>query len=90
MDTNRKLNLYRQEKLIEVLLKFRLKKYNFDLVKVECYNRFDEDDYMCRLEVFKGGVSIQNRVFKYEAIIDGNYVKDAESKVKNVLAIFES
>ncbi|MFS4469133.1 hypothetical protein [Maribacter sp. 2210JD10-5] len=77
-------NLYTQEKLIETLLKFRLKKYGFDKIKVECYNRFDKDTTMCRLEVFKGGTGIKNRLMKHEAILDENFVKEAENRLKAI------
>lgn len=33
---------------MERLLKCRLKDYNFNLIKVECYDRFDGDNYICR------------------------------------------
>jgi hypothetical protein len=51
---------------LEKILKFRFKKHGFDLIKVEVYDRFDGDTYKCRLEIFRGGKGIENRVMKYE------------------------
>ncbi|QLG46034.1 hypothetical protein [Costertonia aggregata] len=79
------MNLYRQEKLVEKLLKFRLKKYGFDHIKVECYDRFDGDSYMCRVECFKGGSSIENRVMKLESELTETFVTEAENRVSEIL-----
>lgn len=79
------MSLYRQEKLIEKLLKFRLKRYDFDLIKVECYDRYDGDKYMCRVEVFKGGTGIENRLMKHEAKLDKSFVADAENRLNEIL-----
>ena len=78
---NRIVNKYRQEKLSEKLLKFRLKKYSFDLIKVECYDRFDGDKYMCRVECFRGGTGIRQRVMKHEAPLDEKFVLEAEIRL---------
>ncbi len=79
------MNLYRQEKLIEKLLKFRWRRYGFDLIKIECYDRFDGDKFMCRLEVFKGGKSIKHRLMKHEAPLDKSFVKTAENKLLTLI-----
>ena len=78
---NRTVNIYRQEKLIEKLLKFRLKKYGFKLIKVEVYDRFDGDKYMCRVECFRGGTGIKYRVMKHEAPLDEKFVLEAEIRL---------
>jgi len=79
------MKLYKQEKLVEKLLQFRLKKQGFNLLKVECYNRFDGDHTMCRVEVFRGGKGINNRVMKYEAYLDESYVLNVENYLKKLL-----
>ncbi len=76
------MNLYRQEKLVEKLLKFRLKKQGFSRVKVD---RFNGDDTMCRVEVFQGGKSIKHRVMKYEAYLDEAYIVDLETCLNKIL-----
>lgn len=78
------MNLYRQEKLIEKLLKFRWKKHNFDLIKVECYDRYEGDTYNCRVEVFKGGRSIKHRLMKHEASLDEKFVVEVEKRLQNL------
>ena len=75
------MKMYRQEKIIEALLKFRFRKYDFDLIKVECYDRFDGDKYMCRVEVFKGGVDIKHRIMKHEGRLTETFVTDAEERL---------
>ncbi|MBT2161303.1 hypothetical protein [Zobellia barbeyronii] len=72
---------------MERLLKFRLKDYNFSLIKVECYDRFEGDNYMCRVEVFKGGNSIKNRIMKYESELNGTFVVEFENKLELQLAM---
>ncbi|SDM65568.1 hypothetical protein [Kriegella aquimaris] len=79
------MSLYRQEKLIYTLLKFRWKKYGLTHIKVECYNRFQGDKYICRLEVFKGGRGIKNRLMKYEAQLEDKFVVEAERRLKEIL-----
>jgi|GEM_PF-5432803 len=79
------MSLYRQEKLVEKLLKFRWKRFGFDLIKIECYNRFDGDKFMCRLEVYKGGKSIKHRLMKYEAHLDKSFVETAENKLLTLI-----
>ncbi|MGJ8735025.1 hypothetical protein [Zobellia laminariae] len=81
------MKMYRQEKLLDKLLKFRFKKHGFDLIKVECYDRFDGDNFMCRLEVFKGGTSIEHRVMKHEGQLTESFVTDAEEKLKGIPTI---
>lgn len=77
-----KNNLYRQEKLIERLLKFRWKKHGFDLINVEVYDRYDGDKFMCRVECFKDGRGIKSRVMKHEAPLDEKFVIEVESRLK--------
>jgi len=79
------MSMYRQEKLLDKLLKFRFKKHGFDLIKVECYDRFDGDTFMCRLEVFKGGKEIEHRVLKHEVELTEYFVIDAEEKLNEIL-----
>ncbi|MEL7270673.1 MAG: hypothetical protein AAGL34_13960 [Bacteroidota bacterium] len=79
-----KNSLYRQERLIEKLLKFRWKKNGFDLIKVECYNRFEGDATMFRVEVYKGGIGIEDRIMKHEAKISVSFVREAENKLKKI------
>ena len=76
------MNLYRQEILMERLLKFRLREYRFSLIKVECYDRFDGDTFMCRVEVFKDGEYIENRIIKYESELNGTFVVDFENRLE--------
>lgn len=79
------MSLYRQEKFVEKLLKFRWKRFGFDLIRIECYDRFDGDKLMCRLEVFKGGKGIKHRLMKYEAHLDNSFVKTAENKLLTLI-----
>ncbi|RKN83356.1 hypothetical protein [Ulvibacterium marinum] len=79
------MKMYRQEKLIEKLLKFRWKKYGFNLIKVECYDRYDGDRFMCRVECFKGGKGIKYRVMKHEAPLDEKFVVEAERRLEGIL-----
>ncbi len=81
------MKMYRQEKLLEKLLKFRFKKHGFDLIKVECYDRFDGDKFMCRLEVFKGGSEVEHRVMKHEGQLTESFVIDAEKRLKGILKV---
>ncbi len=66
---------------MEALLKFRLKKHHFEHIKIEVYDRFDGDQSMCRVELFKGGKGIANRVLKHEEPITGNFVFELEEKI---------
>ncbi len=75
------MNMYRQEKLIEKLLRFRLRKYSFYAIEVECYDRFDGDSYKCRVEIFKGGKGIENRVLKYEGDLNDSFVVEVEERI---------
>ncbi len=79
------MKMYRQQKIIEALLKFRLKKFNFDLIKIEVYDRFDGDSYMCRVEVFKGGQGIANRVLKHEEYLTDGFVFELEERLSNLV-----
>tara|TARA_R110002051_G_scaffold185303_3_gene254782 strand:- start:20724 stop:21029 length:306 start_codon:yes stop_codon:yes gene_type:complete len=84
---NNRMKLYRQQKLIEKLIKFRWKRYAFDQIKVEVYDRFDGDEFMCRLEVFQGGRKIENRIIKHEATLDKKFVLEAENKLETILTL---
>lgn len=77
--------MYRQEKLLEKLLKFRFKKHGFDFIKVECYDRFDGDKFMCRLEVYKGGKDVKYRIMKHEGELTESFVTDAEESLSRIL-----
>lgn len=76
------MNLIRQELLIKKLLQYRFRKYNLSQIKVEAYDTFENDRYMCRVEVFKDGIGIQNRIMKYEDFIDENFGLKVEEKIK--------
>lgn len=80
------MSMYRQQILLEKLFKFRFSKHGFDLIKVEVYDHFDGDSYKCRLEVFKGGTGIENRVMKYERKLDEHFVLKAENRLSLLLA----
>ncbi len=80
------MKMYRQQKLLEKLLKFRFKKHGFSQIKVEVYDRFDGDSYKCRLEIFKGGKQIENRILKHEGVLDGNFVIEVEYKLEKILS----
>lgn len=79
------MKLYRQQKLIEKLIKFRWKRYAFDHIKVEVYDRFEGDEFMCRLEVFQGGTTMENRIMKHEATLNKKFVSEAENKLETIL-----
>lgn len=80
------MKLYRQQKIIEALLKFRLKNYKFDAIKIEVYDRFDGDSFMCRVELFKGGKGIKSRVLKHEAQLTDTFVRSVENKLSTIVA----
>lgn len=82
------MKMYRQEILLFKLLRFRWKKYSFDHIKVECYDRFDGDNYMCRVEVFRGGKGIRDRIFKHEAQLTDDFVIDLENQLVEVVENF--
>ncbi len=84
------MKLHRQEKLVEKLLKYRLRKFDFDQIKVECYDRFDGDNYMCRVEIFKGGLGIKHRVMKYEAYLEDGFIKNVENRLASIMVITKS
>lgn len=76
------MKLYREQILVETLLKFRLRKYGFKKIKVECYNRFDGDTTKCRVEVFRDGKELEHRVMKHEAELTESFVTDVENGLK--------
>lgn len=80
-----KNNLYRQEKLIEKLLKFRWKKHGLDFIEVEVYDRYDGDKFMCRVECFKGGRGIKSRVMKHEGFLDERFITNAEERLFDLI-----
>lgn len=75
------MKLYRQQKLLEKLLKFRFKKHGFDHIEVQLYDRFDGDTFKCRLEIFKGGREIKHRIFKYENQLTQSFVVEVEKRL---------
>ena len=79
------MNLIRQEKLITTLIKYRFRKYGIGLVKVEVYDTFEDGKYMCRLEVFRGGTGVKNRLMKREDFLDKSYVIKAEKRLLEIL-----
>lgn len=78
---DRKMKLYREQTLVETLIKFRLRKYGFKKIKVECYNRFDEDTTKCRVEIYKNGSNITNRILKYESELNSSFVGQLEIRL---------
>ena len=52
---------------------------------VEVYDRFDGDTYKCRLEIFRGGKEIDNRVMKYEGSLNEQFVLEAERRLADVI-----
>ena len=74
--------LYRQEKLVEKLVKYRLRKYDFKMIKVEAYDTFESDKYMCRVECFQNDIGIKGRVLKYESELNPTYVQRLENIVR--------
>ncbi|MEH6512840.1 MAG: hypothetical protein V7734_07050 [Maribacter arcticus] len=56
-----------------------------DLIKVEVYDRFDGDTYKCRLEIFRGGKAIENRVMKYEGSLNEQFVLEAERRLAYII-----
>lgn len=69
------MNLIRQEILLKKLLQYRFRKYDLALIKVEAYDTFEDDKYMCRVEVFKNGIEIQHRIMKYENFLDDTFAQ---------------
>lgn len=80
------MNLIRQERLIKALVLYRFRKYGIGHVKVEAYDTFEDNKYMCRLEVFRSGTAIQNRLFKYEAFLDDRFIIEAEMRLTDILS----
>lgn len=75
------MKLYREQILVETLLKFRLRRYGFSQIKVECYDRYDGDTTKCRVECFKGS----KRIIKHEAELTNDFVKDVEGRLVVVM-----
>lgn len=78
------MNLIRQEILIKKLLQYRFRKYGLKLIKVEAYDTFEDDKYMCRVEVFKNGIEIQHRIMKYESLLDDTFAQRTEAKLSKL------
>ena len=72
---------YRQQKILEALIKYRLREHHFDQIKIEVYNRFDGDAFMCRVELFRGGSEMAHRVLKHEALLGDDFVAQLELKL---------
>ncbi len=75
------MNLIRQEILLKKLLQYRFRKYGLRLIKVEAYDTFEDDKYMCRVEVFKNGIEIQHRILKYENFLDDTFAQRTEAEL---------
>ena len=78
------MNLIRHEILIKKLLQYRFRKYDLRLIKVEAYDTFEDDKYMCRVEVFKNGIEIQHRIMKYESFIDATFAQRTEAELSKL------
>lgn len=83
------MNLIRQEKLLKTLFKYRFRKYNIGLIKIEAYDTFEDNKYMCRLEVFRGGTRPQHRLLKYEAFLDENFAQNADKRLRKIIEVLE-
>ena len=79
------MNFIRQEILINKLIQYRFRKYGIGLVKVEVYDTFEDGKYMCRLEVFRGGTGVKNRLMKREDFLDKSFVIKAEKRLLEIL-----
>ncbi len=79
------MNLLRQEILLKKLLQYRFRKYGLKLIKVEAYDTFEHDKYMCRVEVFKNGIEIQHRILKYESFLDDTFAQRVEAELSLLL-----
>ena len=75
------MTLYRQQKIMEALLRYRLRQYAFDRIQIEVYDRFDGDRFICRVELFKGGNDMRHRVLKHEAPLGDDFVAQLELKL---------
>lgn len=79
------MNLIRQEILLKKLLRYRFRKYGLSLIKVEAYDTFEAEKYMCRIEVFKGGTEIHHRIMKYESFLDDTFAQRTEAELLSLL-----
>ena len=75
------MKMYREQILVETLIKYRFRKFGFQKIKVECYHRYDGDFTNCRVEVFNGG----KQIMKHEAKLNDKFVIDAELKLEGVI-----
>tara|TARA_R110000744_G_scaffold311116_3_gene418714 strand:+ start:8555 stop:8785 length:231 start_codon:yes stop_codon:yes gene_type:complete len=75
------MKMYREQILVETLIKYRFRKYGFQKIKVECYNRYDGDSSKCRVEVFKGG----KRLVKHEGELNKDFVLLAEERLRELI-----
>ena len=75
------MTLYRQQKIIEALLRYRLRQHAFDRIQIEVYDRFDGDRFICRVELFRGGSDMRHRVLKHEAPLGVDFVAQLERKL---------
>ncbi len=80
------MNLNRQELLLKKLLQYRFRNYNLSLVKVEVYDTFEGDQYMCRVEIFKGGIEITHRILKHEDYLNATFAKNITQKLVHQLS----
>lgn len=80
------MNLIRQERLIKALVQYRFRKHGIGQVKVEAYDTFQDNKYMCRLEVFRSGTGVKNRLFKHEAFLDDRFIVEAEMRLTEILS----
>lgn len=79
-----KNNLYRQERLIEKLLKFRWRGLGFWHIDVECYDRFEGDSVKCRVEVLAKVDNQTKRIMKHEAQLTQSFIRDCENKLNGI------
>ena len=78
------MTLYRQQKIMEALLRYRLRQHAFDSITIEVYDRFDGDRFLCRVELFRGGSDMRHRVLKHEAPLGDDFVAQLELKLAAV------
>ncbi len=77
------MNFIRQEILLLKLLQYRFRKYELTLIKVEAYDTFQCNKYMCRVEIFKGGTNIAHRILKHEDFLDSDFAKNVAHELDN-------
>ncbi|SFR65187.1 hypothetical protein [Maribacter stanieri] len=75
------MKMYREQILVETLIKYRFRKYGFQKIKVECFNQYNGDSTKCRVEVFKDG----KRLMKHEAELNEKFVIDAENRLSTIM-----